>query len=246
MVELTVEALAARLAVSEVAPTELVDDDADWTPPPSKPGGGPPKPPGPPGPPKPPGPPGPPKADRSLATAPRSLSKVARLELVSVRLDVRVEDVADAVDTLDVDEEAPPDEPECTALEISFSADCRVDRSCDNELAEEAPVTPVDVEELVEDELSPDAPVLCREVRRDSTEDENWSDGDDCCGGAGGGPLVLEDDVLPLPCTFCPLLSALLAELAAFVPRELIRDCNVCRAEVLETLDVCTIYSFRS
>ena len=183
-----------------------------------------------------------------MATAPRSLSRVARLELVSDRLDVKVDDVAEAVDTLDVevDEEAPCDELDLTAVEISFSADCRVVRSCESELAEEAPVTPVEAVELVDDALSPDDPVLCREVKRASIEDENWSDGDDCCGGAGGGPLVLEDDVLALPCTFCPLLAALLAELAALVPRELISDCNVCSAEVLETLDVCTIYSFRS
>ena len=181
-----------------------------------------------------------------MATAPRSLSKVTRLELVSVRLDVKVDDVADAVDTLDVDEDAPCDEPDLTALDISFSADCRVLRSCDNDPADEAPVTPAEADELDDDALLPDAPVLCREVKRDSIEDENWSDGDDCCGGAGSGALAPEDDVLPVPCTFCPLVSALLAELAAFGPRELISDCSVCRAEVLETLDVCTIYSFRS
>ncbi len=168
------------------------------------------------------------------------------MELVSVRLDVKVDEVADAVATLDVDEEAPCDEPELKALEISFSADCSLVRSCESDPAEEAPATPVDADELVVDALSPEDPVLCREVKRASIEDENWSDGDDCCGGAGGGPLALEDDVLPLPCTFCPLLAALLAGLAAFVPRELISACNVCSAEVLETLDVCTIYSFRS
>jgi len=181
-----------------------------------------------------------------LATAPISLSRVARLELVSVRLDVKVDDVAEAVDTLDVDEEAPCDELELNALEISFSADCRLVRSCDSELPEDAPVALVVADEFVVDALSPDDPVLCREVRSASIDDENWSDGDDCCGGAGGGPLVLDDGVLPLPCTFCPLLVALLAELAALVPRELISDCSVCRAEVLETPEVCTIYSFRS
>ena len=53
----------------------------------------------------------------------RSLSNVARLELVRVRLDASVEVVADAVDRLEVDDEPVDDELELSALEISCSAD---------------------------------------------------------------------------------------------------------------------------
>jgi hypothetical protein len=166
---------------------------------------------------------------------------VARLELVRVRLD----DAVVVVARLDVEVELVWLALESRAPEISRNAVFRSVKPWFSDEDEEALDEAEAAADVVDDDASPEAPVLCSEVRRDSIADENWSDGDDCCGGGGGGPPPAGGCELPLPCTFCPLGSALLAGLAEFVSSELISACRVCRAEELETLEVCTFYSLR-
>jgi hypothetical protein len=103
----------------------------------------------------------------------RSLSRVARLELVSARLDADVDVVAAAVDRLDVEAVLVCEELALNALEISFSADCRFVRSCDSAPSGDAPVTAVDPEEVEAGAAAADAPVLCREVKSANIDDEN-------------------------------------------------------------------------
>ena len=91
----------------------------------------------------------------------RSLSRVARLELVSDKLVAR----ADAVARLDVEVELVCVELELKADDISFNADWRSVSPCDTEPDGDAPATAVEPAVEEDDDVSPDAPMLCREVK---------------------------------------------------------------------------------
>lgn len=157
-----------------------------------------------------------------------SESTVASVELVR---EVAWDDVVDAVrlvpDSDDVDALAVWLELLVSALSISLSAELRSVRPW-----------PRADDDVLESED-------CSEVRKARAWGENWSDCDDCCrgGGGGGGAWLAE---LPAPCTFCPSDEVELAEVAALDSRELSSCCRVCSAVLVETLDICTIVSFRA
>ena len=115
-------------------------------------------------------------ASRSDTTLPSALRRVARLELVSVRLEDAV-----VVVRLDVDAELvaeadwPP--PELRAPEISFKAVRRSVnpwlKDADDPAPEDAETAPEVAPEAADAEASADAPTLCKDVRRLRTSDEN-------------------------------------------------------------------------